>query len=508
MLRSQTQRASLRLKSHRFLNDRTKINSRLFGRCYSSNSAENFQLTTLTNGVRVATSNVPGHFSALGLYIAAGSRYETKNLKGCTHIMDRLAFKSTEHMSGLQMAETLELLGGNYQCSSSRETMMYQASVFNQDVEKMFSLMADTVRFPRITDEELAEQKATAEYEIDEVWTKHDLILPELLHITAYSGETLGSPLLCPKELIPSISKYYLKDYRRKFYTPQNIVVAFVGVNHDEAVNFTEKYFSDMKSASHSPSVKPAHYTGGETCIPPGPVFGNLPELFHIQIGFEGLPIGHPDIYALATLQTLLGGGGSFSAGGPGKGMYSRLYTHVLNQHYFVENCMSFNHSYSDSGIFGISASCVPQAAPYMAEIIAQQLANTFSNEEFKLTEEEVSRAKNQLKSSLLMNLESKLVELEDLGRQVQLHNRKVPVTEMISNIEKLTVEDIRRTAETVFTGKVKNIGEGTGKATVVMQGQRDTFGDVESVLRYYGLGNYPKLEVPLDAKKKKRSWF
>lgn len=474
----------------------------------SKGGAENFEMSKLKNGVSVATSNVPGHFSALGLYVGAGSRYETKNLRGCTHIMDRLAFKSTEHTSGRQMAETLELLGGNYQCSSSRETMMYHASVFNRDVEKMFSLMAETVRFPKISEEELEEQKLTAQYEIDEVWNKHDLILPELLHVTAYSGETLGSPLLCPRELIPSISKYYLNDYRRKFYTPENMVAAFVGIPHEEAVSYAEKYLEDMAPGNGRPTIKPAHYTGGETCIPPGPVFGNLPELFHIQIGFEGLPIGHSDIYALATLQTLLGGGGSFSAGGPGKGMYSRLYTHVLNQHFFVENCMAFNHSYSDSGIFGISASCVPQAAPYMAEIIAQQFANTFATDKLKLTEEEISRAKNQLKSSLLMNLESKLVELEDLGRQVQLHGRKIPIEEMISSIEKLTVEDIRRTAEAVFTGKVNNKGEGTGRATVVMQGEREAFGDVEGILKHYGLGSYEKSNTSALKTSKKKGWF
>ncbi|CEP62050.1 mitochondrial-processing protease subunit alpha LALA0_S04e06612g [Lachancea lanzarotensis] len=479
-----------------------------YSKVVSSN--ENHQVSKLANGLRVATSNVPGHFSALGLYVGAGSRYETLKTKGCTHITDRLAFKSTQHMSGREMAETLELLGGNYQCSSSRETMMYQASVFNNDVEKMFALMAETVRFPRITAEELEEQKLTAQYEIDEVWNKPELILPELLHVTAYSGETLGSPLLCPKELIPSISNYYLKDYRQKLYTPDNIVAAFVGVPHEQALAYAQKHFESMMApAGHSArETKAATYTGGELCIPPVPVFGNLPELCHIQVGFEGLPIGHPDIYALATLQTLLGGGGSFSAGGPGKGMYSRLYTHVLNQHFFIENCVAFNHSYSDSGIFGISASCVPQAAPYMPEILAQQMANTFSTGKLRLTEEEVSRAKNQLKSSLLMNLESKLVELEDLGRQVQIHDRKIPIGEMISSIEKLTVEDIRRTAENVFCGKIQNEGQGTGKATIVMQGDREAFGDVETVLRFYGLGNYEKLDVSTFKKSKKKGWF
>ncbi|CCE92601.1 mitochondrial-processing protease subunit alpha TDEL_0E03580 [Torulaspora delbrueckii] len=475
-------------------------------RAYSQLAGDTFRMSKLANGLKVATSGTPGHFSALGMYVGAGSRYESRNLKGCTHILDRLAFKSTQHIDGRTFAETLELLGGNYQCTSSRETMMYQASVFNQDVDKMLNLMCETIRFPNITEEELAEQKMTAQYEIDEVWMKPDLALPELLHTTAYSGETLGSPLLCPRELVPSISRYYLMDYRNKFYTPRNVVAAFVGVEHERAVEYAEKYFGDWES-SHPPRAhNPSVYTGGETCIPPGPVFGNLPELAHVQIGFEGLPIDHPDIYALATLQTLLGGGGSFSAGGPGKGMYSRLYTHVLNQYYFIENCVAFNHSYSDSGIFGISVSCIPQAASEVVRVVAEQFANTFANDKLKLTKEEVSRAKNQLKSSLLMNLESKLVELEDMGRQVQVHGRKVPLKEMIASIEKLTPEDIQRVAETVFTGKVKNNSASTGKPTIVMQGYREAFGDVEACLGQYGLGNLsPPSQGPINFSKSSR---
>lgn len=464
----------------------TSITKRLL-----STTKNDFQLSTLSNGLRVATSNVPGHFSALGVYINSGSRYETGNLRGCSHILDRMAFKSTEHIDGRTMNETLESLGGNYQATSARETMMYQASVFNNDVEKMLHLISETVRFPKLTEDELQDQKISTQYEIDGIWLKPESILPELLHTTAYSGETLGSPLICPRELVPSITKSSLNEYRNKFYTPQNTVAAFVGVNHDDAVKMTDKYFGDWQKTHSTMTKTPSHYTGGETSIPPGPVFGNLPELYHIQIAFEGLPIDHPDIYALATLQTLLGGGGSFSAGGPGKGMFSRLYTHVLNQFYFVENCVAFNHPYSDSGLFGISISCTPENAYYAAEIIGFQFASCFLEGNAEVKVEEVERAKNQLKSSLLMNLESKLVELEDMGRHVQVHGRKIPINEMINKIEALTIHDIRRVAKLVFTGGVKNAGKGTGKPTVVIQGKREAFGNIDDVLKRFGLGNY-----------------
>jgi len=193
--------------------------------------------------------------------------------------------------------------------------------------------------------------------------------------------------------------------------------------------------------------------------------------LSHIHIAFEALPISSDDIYALATLQTLLGGGGSFSAGGPGKGMYSRLYTNVLNQHGWVESCIAFNHSYTDSGLFGIAASCIPGKVGSMIDVMCRELqALTLDTGFSALQTAEVNRAKNQLRSSLLMNLESRLVELEDLGRQVQVHGRKVPVMEMCRRIEAVTVADLRRVARLVFRGGVENAGKGTGAPTVVIQ--------------------------------------
>lgn len=152
--------------------------------------------------------------------------------------------------------------------------------------------------------------------------------------------------------------------------------------------------------------------------------------------------------------------------------MYSRLYTNVLNQHGWVESCVAFNHSYTDSGLFGISASCNPSKVSQMLEVMCRELqALTLDVGFSSLQAGEVRRAKNQLRSSLLMNLESRMVELEDLGRQVQVHGRKVGVKEMCRKIDELTVQDLRRVAKVVVVGgMVENVGKGSGAPTVVLQ--------------------------------------
>lgn len=453
------------------------------------------------------------------------------------------------------MLEALETLGGSIHCASSRETLMYQSATFNSAVPKTLALLAETIRDPLITEQEIQQQVETAEYEIGEIWSKPELILPELVHTTAYKDNTLGNPLLCPQERLPYMGKDVIEKYRQLFFTPERMVVAFAGVGHDEALRLTEQYFGDMKpaepsalkgtgletsfadsstadsssssaastsssSASYSSSstqssskllnkipffknlstsaprgataaldlsgtssphlTAASHYTGGFLSLPrlPPPPNPTLPRLTYIQIAFEALPIASEDIYALATLQTLLGGGGSFSAGGPGKGMYSRLYTNVLNQHGWVESCVAFNHSYTDSGLFGISASCNPMYAPAMLDVLCRELSQLTLDTGFSsLQTEEVNRAKNQLKSSLLMNLESRMIELEDLGRQIQVHGRKVSVREMCAKIDALTVYDLRRVARLILAGHVHNPGLGLGGPTVVLQEGDDQYG-------------------------------
>jgi processing peptidase subunit alpha len=451
------------------------------------------------------------------------------------------------------MLEALESLGGNIHCASSRETLMYQSATFNSAVPTTVGLLAETIRDPLITDLEVQQQLETAEYEIGEIWSKPELILPELVHMAAYKDNTLGNPLLCPQERLQHIDRNTVERYRKTFYRPERLVVAFAGVEHNTALALTEKYFGDMQrqseepilegtgletsftdnpstsgsssssissarysspssntststspqnsskllskipffknlstsatsqasitphasSASTHPLTTPSLYTGGYLSLPPIPPPANpsLPRLSHIHLAFEALPISSPDIYALATIQTLLGGGGSFSAGGPGKGMYSRLYTNVLNQYGWVESCVAFNHSYTDSGLFGISASCTPGKIASMLDVLCRQFEDLTLETGFSaLQPQEVNRAKNQLKSSLLMNLESRMVELEDLGRQVQVHGRKVGVREMCRRIDALTVGDLRRVARDVVKGGIRNVGGGSGAPTVVVQ--------------------------------------
>ncbi|KAI1793122.1 Metalloenzyme, LuxS/M16 peptidase-like protein [Ganoderma leucocontextum] len=485
------------------------------------------QITTLSNGIRVATETTPGHFSSVGLYLDAGSRYETHSTSGVSHFLDRMAFKTTKSRTEEKMATDIDTLGGQILCSSARESVMYQSSHFHNGTPLAMSLIADTVLDAAFLSEEIAAQREAARYELREVSAKPEMILPEVLHHVAYGGQSLGNPLLCPEDRIDQIDAPMMRKVMETWYRPERMVIAGAGMPHDALVELADKHFAHLKGAEpakprgearssqqvpinllqssqpSSPSFlksltrsassylynpeqdassatpSPPTYTGGHRFI-----HDPTTEFNHVYLGFEGVGIHDDDVYAVATMQVLLGGGGSFSAGGPGKGMYSRLYTHILNHFPQIDHCASFHHIYTDSSLFGLFASFVPSSGRQannpthiFPHLVHQLSLLLYSN----VPEQELSRAKNQLKSSLMMALESRAVEVEDLGRQVLVHSRKIPVSEMCEKIDAVDNAIIHRVAARLFGPR------SPAKASVVVMGREDV-GDYRGVLRKYGL--------------------
>ncbi|KAH6917049.1 mitochondrial processing peptidase [Coprinopsis sp. MPI-PUGE-AT-0042] len=488
-------------------------------------STSNVKITTLPNKLRVATDTTPGHFSSVGLYIDAGARYETPDTTGVSHFLDRMAFKTTTNRTDEEMSTAISSLGSQIMCSSSREAMMYQSSHFHKGTPLAMSLIADTVKNPAFLAEEIAAQQDAAQYEIREITSKPEMILPEVLHNVAYGKGGLGNPLLCPEEHIEAINAPLLRDTMKKWYTPDRMVIAGSGMRHEDLVELADKHFSSLQAPtrtssqhtvpSHLLSSNPASTVGktlsrAASYLFPNPAFPSIPSLLnktsasstytgghkfihdgeaefnHLYVGYEGVGIHEDDIYTLATLQVLLGGGGSFSAGGPGKGMYSRLYTNILNHYPQIDHCASFHHIYTDSSLFGLFASFVPAALGQRGGNTSSQILPHLINQLSLLVYTdtpagELQRAKNQLKSSLMMALESRAVEVEDLGRQILIHGRKVPITEMTDKIDLVDAASVKRVAGRIFGANSGN------KPTVVVMGHDDV-SDLQGVFRNYGL--------------------
>lgn len=344
------------------------------------------------------------------------------------------------------MTAEIGALGGQFSSTSSRETMIYQATSYTHAVPQALSILADTALNPVFHPDEIDVQRDAAGWEIQEIHAKPELIMPELLHQVAYSNKTLGNSLLCPPQRLNVITPDLMKAFHQEWYRPDRIVIAAAGVNHSEFVSLVDSQLNAYSSKSRSflsskskslpfsqklstsssnrasvlpatatptaVSSIPAVYTGGSSYISDP----NL-EFTHLYVGYESFSVHAAEqIYPLAVLQTLLGGGGSFSAGGPGKGMYSRLYTSVLNRYHQVDFCSAFHHTYNDSGLFGINIAVHPNATSLAPRIIASELENltVLKGRGWGggISEVELKRAKNQLKSMLMMALESRSMQV------------------------------------------------------------------------------------------------
>lgn len=420
-------------------------------------------VTKLDNGIRVASQNRFGHFCTVGVVIDSGPRYEVAFPSGLTHFLEKLAFGATSKFGCRdEVLQVLEKQGGICDCQSSRDTMIYAASADSRGLNNVIDLLSEVTLRPRITEEELDASREAIKSELRDVDMRPDqeTLLMEMIHKAAYRNNTLGLPKLCPAENIALIDRKTLFTFLKQRYAAKHMVVSAVGVNHDELVEAVNKHFVQKKpiwiddsslvnDTSPEADDSISQYTGGvlkvtkdlsNMSLGPTPI----PNLAHVVLALESASHRDPDFITFCVINMLMGGGGSFSAGGPGKGMYSRLYTNVLNRYHWMYNATAYNHAYNDTGIFCIHASADPPALSELVSIIVNEFAMLTG----RIGEVELSRAKKQLQSMLLMNLEQRPVLFEDIGRQVLATGKRRNADYYIEAIDAIKEEDIHRAAQ------------------------------------------------------------
>ncbi|CAN8019120.1 unnamed protein product [Ixodes persulcatus] len=427
------------------------------------------EVTTLENGLKVASQNKFGQFCTVGVVIDSGSRYEAPYPSGISHFLEKLAFNSTKEFRDRDaVLQELEKQGGICDCQGSRDTMIYAASADARGLGPVVKLLGDVVLRPLFKEEEVERTRQTIQFELEDIDMKPDQeqLLFEMIHAAAYTDNTLGLPKLCPRENLGVVNREGLYTFLSHHYVPQRMVVAGVGVEHGPLVEMVHRHFVEkaplwkenpelILDNNMEPDNSIAQYTGGIVKVPKdlskvSPGQTPIPDLAHFVLGLESCSHQDPDFIAFCVLNMIMGGGGSFSAGGPGKGMYTRLYTNVLNRYHWMYNATAYNHAYGDSGIFCIHASADPSQLREVVNVIVREFAIMAG----RVAEMELERAKTQLQSMLLMNLEARPVMFEDIGRQVLASGHRKDAGYYISEIGKIKEEDIHRVVQRMLRGR------------------------------------------------------
>ena len=370
------------------------------------------------------------------------------------HLLETMAFGSTEKYQGQEIAQILQDWGATRFVSHSREQSLHCIDVLRPNVANAMELLSQVVLEPLITKapEEVEYAKEVMAFQTQE--QVPELALGEGLQVAAYGpDQQLGKPHFATAESIPLLSAPQIEDFyvNNIRNNPQGMVVAGAGIAHDELVGMASEYFSSMEQKP-APVTEPSVYRGGGEIVEKPATESvyqqMLPEEEQCRIALA-FPVGgwHSDNMVTAcVLQTLLGGGSSFSAGGPGKGMYSRMYQQVLNRYGWMEAAEAFTTFADEGGLFGVSASTpVPSKIPELVTILADQLAMVAIQ---PVGEIELSRARNMLKCNVLTQLESRLILFEDMGRQVLTYGKRGAAATTCRKIEAVTAQDIQKLAQ------------------------------------------------------------
>ncbi|KAE9616177.1 putative quinol--cytochrome-c reductase, Mitochondrial processing peptidase [Lupinus albus] len=402
------------------------------------------KITTLSNGLKIASETSPNPAASIGLYLDCGSIYETPLSSGASHLLERMAFKSTTNRSHFRIVREVEAIGGNIGASASREQMGYTFDALKTYVPQMVELLVDCVRNPAFLDWEVNEELRKVKAELGELSNNSQGLLLEAIHSAGYSG-ALAYPLLALEAALNRLDGPSLEEFVAEHYTARRVVLAASGVDHEELLSVAEPLLSDLPNVPR-PEEPKSKYVGGD--------FRRQGESgdTHVAIAFEvaGGWQNEKDAIVLTVLQMLMGGGGSFSAGGPGKGMHSRLYLRVLNEYQQIQSFSAFNSIFNNTGLFGIYASTSSDFVAKAVDIAAKELIAIASPG--LVSQVQLDRAKKSTKSAVLMNLESRVIASEDIGRQVLTYGERKPVELFLKAVDEITLNDITKIAQKIIS--------------------------------------------------------
>ncbi len=380
--------------------------------------------TTLPSGLRVLTDDMPGVGTAsIGVHVAVGSRHEAARENGLSHLLEHMAFKGTRRRSAREIAEEIESAGGDLNAATASEHTFYQARVLPEDVGLALDVLADILTESVFDPQELEREKGVILQEIGAVADTPDDLVFELFDAAAFPDQSIGRPILGRRESVARLSRADIRRYLKRFYGANTLIVAGAGaIDHDAIVAQAARLFEKAPQA-RAPAPAPARYVGGETIV------RRRIEQSNIVVGFESFGHTHARSYAAHAF-----------ANAVGEGMSSRLFQEVREKRGLAYSIYTFNWSFADTGLFGFSAAASPRDVPDLMKVALDCLSAALED----LNEDEMRRAKAQMKVSLLTALESSPARAEQIARQTEIFGRVLAREEIVGAIDRLTLEDVR----------------------------------------------------------------
>ena len=408
-----------------------------------------YQRTTLDNGIRVVTEAIPHVRSvAIGFWYRAGSRDEPPEQNGISHLVEHLMFKGTARRTARQIAEIIDASGGQMNAYTGKDHTCYYARVLDAHVGLAVELLADMLRHSLLAPAEMEKEKGVVIEEIKMYEDSPDEVVHDLFAEAIFDGHPLGRRVLGEEETVHRITRADVLRYIDWRYTANRLVVAAAGnLDHDSVIREVERYFGDLESGTALDGVTPAP-TGGRNLVREKET-----EQVHLCVGVPALHRLHPDRYAVGVLDVALGGG-----------MSSRFFQDLREERGLVYSTYTYHSAFQETGLFGVYAGMSPQNALQVLDLIRSGLDDAARR---GFTGDELLRAKEQLKGSLMIGLENTANRMSRIARCELFGEELLTPDQLVDRIEAVTLDDLHRVAAQLFSGEVRLAAIGPVESSV-----------------------------------------
>ena len=398
------------------------------------NEPREIQKEVLPNGLVLITEAMPYVRSAsVGIWIRSGSRHEPPDFNGISHFIEHMVFKGTERRSAEEIARSVDSVGGMLDAFTAKEMVCFNAKVLDEHLPIAFDVLSDMILRPRFAEEDIAKEKQVVLEELKMDQDNPDYLVHEIFTQSFWRGHPLGQPILGTRETVKRFSRDATLSCFRECFVPNNMVITAAGhLGHGRLMELVAREFADLPAgpgtAPHTPPRPHARITTRTK---------RELEQVHICLGVPSYPVAHERRFAAALLNNILGGG-----------MSSRLFQNIREKQGLAYAVFSEISPYSDAGVLSIYAGTALETAGQVIGSMTEEFRNL---KQQPVSEEELRRAKDHLKGSLMLSLESTSARMSNLARQEMYFGRFFTMDELLASIEAVTRDAVQQIAQEMF---------------------------------------------------------
>ena len=394
-----------------------------------------FDHWTLENGLHVVGERLPYLRSvSIGVWMRVGSMMETPAENGLSHFLEHMVFKGTEKRSTRDIAEEMDAVGGQMNAFTGKDCTCFYAKVIDEDLPLAVDILSDMTLHASLDETEFNKERGVILEEISMEEDSPEDVVHELLSRIQFGDQAAGMPILGPAEQIAAYTRDDLANYRARHYHPENCVVALAG-NYDpeQVLALIQQYFGEWKKSGQRQTVPPMQPIPGQKAAKEKDT-----EQLHICLGYPGTFLGSDELYPMSVMNNLLGGA-----------MSSRLFQKIREEMGMAYSIYTYPSTYVGCGTFAVYAGVSPKNGRAVLDETLRQLDLLCRD---GVTEKEFREAKNQLRGSYLLGLESPGSRMQSMGRG-QLHlDRCMTPEETVAKIEAVTIESVNAVARRIFS--------------------------------------------------------